>query len=74
MFAGELDMSKIKLPNDNGPFREGKRTLYEGGTRVISVAKLAGPYQASFVANEITHKVDIYPTSPQGRLDAASAW
>jgi sulfatase-like protein len=42
LFAGEGDMSKIKLPNDNGPFREGKASIYEGGTRVISLANWPG--------------------------------
>jgi arylsulfatase A-like enzyme len=28
MFAGEGDMSKIKIPCDNGPYRDGKGSLY----------------------------------------------
>ena len=42
MFAGEGDMSKIKIPVDNGPYRDGKGSLYEGGTRVHRDCKLAG--------------------------------
>ena len=38
MFAGEGDMSKVVIPCDNGPFREGKGSLYEGGTRVPAFA------------------------------------
>jgi arylsulfatase A-like enzyme len=38
MFSGELDMSKIKIPNDNGPFRDGKGSVYEGGTRIVGRA------------------------------------
>jgi arylsulfatase A-like enzyme len=62
LFSGEQDMSKIKLPNDNGPFREGKGTLYEGGTRVVSVANWPGHIQPGLVVNEMIHVVDMYPT------------
>ena len=62
LFSGELDMSKIKLPNDNGPFREGKGTLYEGGTRVISLANWPGHIQPGLIVNEMIHVVDMYPT------------
>ena len=34
-FAGESEV-KGKLPADNGAYREGKGTTYEGGTRVVS--------------------------------------
>lgn len=62
LFSGEQDMSKIKLPNDNGPFREGKGTLYEGGTRVVSVANWPGHIKPGLVVNEMIHVVDMYPT------------
>jgi arylsulfatase A-like enzyme len=62
LFSGEQDMSKIKLPNDNGPFREGKGTLYEGGTRVISLANWPGHIKPGLIVNEMIHVVDIYPT------------
>jgi arylsulfatase A-like enzyme len=62
LFSGEQDMSKIKLPNDNGPFREGKGTLYEGGTRVVSVANWPGHIKPGLVVNEMIHTVDMYPT------------
>ena len=39
MFAGVMaNMSKVKIPCDNGPYREGKGTLYEGATRVCALA------------------------------------
>lgn len=41
MFAGEMDVL-VKLPSDNGPYREGKGTLYEGGTRVVALANWPG--------------------------------
>ena len=62
LFSGEADVSKLKLPNDNGPFREGKGTLYEGGVRVISVANWPGRIQPGLVVNEMVHEVDMYPT------------
>jgi arylsulfatase A-like enzyme len=34
MFAGQMaDLSKTKIPCDNGPYRDGKGSLFEGGTR-----------------------------------------
>jgi arylsulfatase A-like enzyme len=37
MFSGVMaDVSNIKLPCDNGPYREGKGMLYKGGTRVCA--------------------------------------
>ena len=40
------DVSKIKIPCDNGPYRDGKGSLYEGGTRVLRRRQLARPHQA----------------------------
>ena len=43
MFAGAItDMSKVVLPADNGPYRDGKGSLYEGGTRVVAFANWPG--------------------------------
>ena len=62
MFAGVMaDMSKLKLPCDNGPYREGKGTLYEGATRVCALANWPGHIQAGSV-NGMIHAVDLYPT------------
>jgi arylsulfatase A-like enzyme len=61
MFAGEIDVSKLKLPSDNGPYREGKGTLFEGGTRVVAVANWPGHIKPGPV-NEMMHVVDMYPT------------
>ncbi|NUN94799.1 MAG: sulfatase-like hydrolase/transferase, partial [Candidatus Omnitrophica bacterium] len=62
MFAGVMaDMSKVKLPCDNGPYREGKGTLYEGGARVCALANWPGRVKAG-VVDGIIHAVDIYPT------------
>jgi arylsulfatase A-like enzyme len=63
MFSGVMaDMSKIKIPCDNGPYREGKGTLYEGGTRVCALVNWPGHIPAGITLNEMIHVVDMYPT------------
>jgi arylsulfatase A-like enzyme len=73
MFAGAItDMSKVVLPADNGPYRDGKGTLYEGGTRVVALANWPGHIKEGSVVNEMIHTVDLYPTLVRlanGRLD-----
>jgi arylsulfatase A-like enzyme len=62
MFAGEGDMSKIRIPCDNGPYRDGKGSLYEGGTRVAALVNWPGHIPAGVTVNEMIHVVDMYPT------------
>jgi len=63
MFAGAItDMSKVVLPADNGPYREGKGSLYEGGTRVVALANWPGHIKKGATVNEVIHTVDLYPT------------
>jgi arylsulfatase A-like enzyme len=63
MFAGAItDMSKVVLPADNGPYRDGKGSLYEGGTRVVALASWPGHIAAGITVNEMIHTVDLYPT------------
>jgi arylsulfatase A-like enzyme len=62
MFSGEQDMSKITIPCDNGPYREGKGTLYEGGTRVPAIVNWPGHIKPGTVVDGIMHVVDTYPT------------
>jgi arylsulfatase A-like enzyme len=62
MFAGEGDMSKIVIPCDNGPYREGKGSLYEGGTRVIALANWPGHVKSGATVDGMIHVVDMYPT------------
>ena len=62
MFAGVMaDVSKINLPCDNGPYREGKGTLYEGATRVCALANWPGHIRPGTVDGMI-HAVDLFPT------------
>jgi arylsulfatase A-like enzyme len=62
MFAGEGDMSKIKIPVDNGPYRDGKGSLYEGGTRVVALANWPGKIKPGTVVDGMIHVVDMFPT------------
>jgi arylsulfatase A-like enzyme len=62
MFAGVMaDMSKVVIPCDNGPYREGKGTLYEGATRVCALANWPSKINPGTV-DGLIHAVDLYPT------------
>jgi arylsulfatase B len=62
MFAGVMaDMSKVKIPCDNDPYRDGKGTLYEGATRACGFANWPGHIKPGTV-DELIQAVDIYPT------------
>ncbi len=62
MFAGQMaDLSKVKLPADNGPYRDGKGTLFEGGTLVCACANWPGHIKPGTV-DGLIHAVDIFPT------------
>ncbi|MFO0931990.1 MAG: arylsulfatase [Planctomycetota bacterium] len=62
MFAGQMaDVSKIKIPCDNGPYRGGKGQLFEGGCRVVACANWPGHIQAGEVTG-MMHAVDLFPT------------
>ncbi|MEI6491858.1 MAG: arylsulfatase [Verrucomicrobiota bacterium] len=62
MFAGQMaDLSNTKIPCDNGPYRDGKGTLFEGGCRVAAFANWPGHIKPQTV-DGIIHAVDIYPT------------
>ena len=56
------DMSKIKIPCDNGPYRDGKGSLYEGGTRVPAFVNWPGHVKAGTIVDGMIHVVDMYPT------------
>lgn len=63
MFSGDTPVQG-ELPADNGPYREGKGTVYEGGTRVVALANWPGKIKPRSV-NQMTHTVDWYPTLVQ---------
>jgi arylsulfatase A-like enzyme len=62
MFTGEIDTSKITIPSDNGPYRGGKGTLYEGGSRVVALANWPGHIKPGSTVDQPIHVVDMYPT------------
>lgn len=62
MFAGVMaDLSKIRIPCDNGPYRDGKASLFEGGTRVCAFANWPGRIEAQSV-DGMMHVVDLFTT------------
>jgi arylsulfatase B len=63
MFTGVMaDVSKVTIPCDNGPYRDGKGMLYEGGTRVCACANWPGHIEPGITADGMIHVVDMYPT------------
>lgn len=68
MFAGEGAVAG-DLPARNTPYREGKGSLYEGGTRVAALANWPGRITPG-QADGIMHVVDMLPTL--ARLAGAS--
>jgi len=60
--TGEIDMSKSTIPADNGPWRDGKGSLYEGGVRVVALANWPGRIPAGTVVQAPLHVVDMLPT------------
>jgi len=61
-FTGEVDTSKGTIPADNGPYRDGKGMLYEGGTRVVALANWPGHIKPGSVVDQPIHVVDMYPS------------
>lgn len=59
-FAGQIE-TKGALPASNGPFREGKGSLYEGGTRAVALANWPGHIKPQKVDQPL-HVVDMLPT------------
>ena len=60
LFVGEAEV-KGELPPNNGPYRDGKGSVYEGGTRVVALANWPGRIKPG-VVNGMMHIVDMYPT------------
>ncbi len=68
---------------DNGPYRAGKGTLYEGGVRVVAFATYDGKIPAGSTITQPMHAVDIFPTftklcgaytEPKLPLDGIDMW
>lgn len=81
MFVGEGAVAG-DLPPSNAPLREGKGSLYEGGTRVVALANWPGRI-APGTAEGVMHVVDMLPTLAKlagaklGKskpLDGADVW
>jgi arylsulfatase A-like enzyme len=60
LFVGEGEI-KGELPPSNGPYRDGKGSVYEGGTRVVALANWPGRIKPGVVRG-MMHIVDMYPT------------
>jgi len=64
----ETNETKANYPGNNGPFRSGKGSTYEGGIRVPCVMKWKGRFPEGLVSDELVMHFDIFATL----LDAAS--
>lgn len=60
MFAGDSEVHG-KLPADNGPYRDGKGTLFEGGTRAAALVNWPGKIKPGAI-DGLMHVTDLYPT------------
>jgi arylsulfatase A-like enzyme len=81
--TGEVDTSGGAIPADNGPFRDGKASLYEGGTRVVALANWPGQIPPGSTVNQPMHIVDMYrtlidlagaPADQSKPLDGLNVW
>jgi len=81
--TGEVDTSGGTIPADNGIFREGKGSLYEGGTRVVALANWPGHIEPGTATDQSMHIIDWYPTlaslagaspDPTKPLDGLNIW
>jgi arylsulfatase A-like enzyme len=57
--TGDGDVQKVF--SDNGPYRDGKGSYYEGSVRVVALASWPGKIPAGVVSERI-HVTDMYPT------------
>jgi arylsulfatase A-like enzyme len=81
--TGEVDTSGGTIPPDNGPYRDGKGSVYEGGTRVAALASWPGRIKSGTSIDQPIHVVDMYPTlaglaaasvAKQKPLDGVDMW
>jgi arylsulfatase A-like enzyme len=62
VFSSDNGGPRPGVVTDNGKFRAGKGTLYEGGVRVAAFATWDGHIKAGSTVTEPLHMVDWYPT------------
>ena len=62
VFVGDNGGFRPNKVTDNGKYRAGKHTLYEGGVRVVAFASWDGHLPAGAINTEPMHIVDWYPT------------
>jgi arylsulfatase A-like enzyme len=62
IFSSDNGGPQPGVVTDNGKFRAGKGTLYEGGVRVCAFATWDGKLKAGATVTEPLHAVDLYPT------------
>ncbi|MBA4190514.1 MAG: arylsulfatase [Planctomycetaceae bacterium] len=62
VFSSDNGGPQPGVVTDNGKYREGKGTLYEGGIRVASCATWEGQIKPGSTITEPMHMVDWYPT------------
>src|SRR5205085_7300562 len=62
VFSSDNGGPQPGVVTDNGKFRAGKATLYEGGVRVCACAAWDGKIKAGSTVTEPLHMVDWYPT------------
>jgi arylsulfatase A-like enzyme len=83
IFSSDNGGPQPGVVTDNGKFRAGKGTLYEGGVRVAAFATWDGKIKAGTTITEPLHAVDLYPTllnltgamgEQKLQLDGKDAW
>ena len=71
----------FKPPTNNAPLRDGKGSLYEGGTRVPLIVRWPDQVQAGSTSDAIVGCIDVYPTvlalanipvKPEQKMDGVS--
>jgi arylsulfatase A-like enzyme len=62
VFSSDNGGPQPGVVTDNGKWRAGKGTLYEGGVRVAAFATWDGHIKAGATVGEPLHAVDLYPT------------
>jgi arylsulfatase A-like enzyme len=62
VFSSDNGGPRPGVVTDNGKYRAGKGTLYEGGVRVAAFATWDGPIKPGSTVTEPLHAVDWYPT------------